>query len=109
MPATVSFITGTTITTLRTPTTGNTSTGTGSAGNVPNLLTLNPLDLTGGSAQGMENIPDEIVQFVNLCSVGDGSTSVAGWGMDFWSTAVFITKCLQALTQKGAPSSYSPQ
>ena len=108
MAATVSFITGTTITTLRTPTTGNTSTGSGSAGNVPNLLTINPLDFTG-TAQGMATIPDEIIQFVNLCSVGDGSTSVTGWGMDFWSTAVFIMKCLQALTAKGAPSSYSPQ
>ena len=108
MAATVSFITGTTITALRTPTTGNTSTGTGSAGNVPELLTINPLDFTG-TAQGMEGIPSEITQFIALCATGDGSTSVLGWGMDFWSTAVFITKCLQALTMKGAPSSYSPQ
>jgi hypothetical protein len=109
MAATVGFISGGTITALKTPTTGNTSTGSGSAGNVPTLQSINPLDFTGGSKQGMENIPDEIRQFVNICSTGDNNTSVAGWGMDFWSTAVFIRMCLTAMIQHGAPSSYSPQ
>lgn len=109
MAATVQFASGTTITALRTSTTGNTSTGSGSAGNVPVLVNLNPLDITGGSNQGMAAIPDEIIQFTNICAVGDATNSVTGWGMDFWSTAVFILKCYQALVQKGAPSSSSPQ
>jgi len=108
MAATVAFVSGTTITALRTPTTGNTAAGAGSSGNVPQLLTINPLDFTGGTNQGMASIPDEIMQFVNICATGDATNSVVGWGMDWFSTAVFIQKCLQAIISKGAPSSYSP-
>ncbi len=108
MAAVVQFKSGTTITALRTPTTGNTAAGTGSAGNVPQLIGINPLDFTGGTNQGMAGIPDEIIQFVNICAAGDATNSVTGWGMDWPSTAVFIMKCLQAITQKGLPSSYSP-
>lgn len=103
MAAVVEFTSGT-ITTLQTPTAINAT-----AGNVPSVLFLNPSDLTAGSKQGMADIPQEIIQFINLLSVGDVTNSVTGWGFDFWTTAVLVQKFLQALLSKGAPSSYSPQ
>lgn len=107
MAAVVEFTSGT-LTTLLTPTAGNTATGSGSAGNVPAIQTLNPADFTANVAQGMGAIPSEIEQFIRLLSAGDAANSVTGWGFDYWTTAVLVQKFLQAHISKGAPSSYSP-
>lgn len=103
MAAVVSLASGT-ITTLFTPTAPNAT-----AGNVPQIQNLDPNDLTASTPQGMASIPSEIIQFINLLSVGDGTTAVAGWGFDFWTTVDLVQTFLQALKMKGAPSSYNPR
>src|SRR5512135_2404713 len=102
MAAVVSLASGT-ITALHTPTAPHAT-----AGNVPQIQNLDRNDLTASHVQGMADMPEEIVQFVNLLSVGDATTAVAGWGFDFWTTVDLVQTMLQALKMKGAPSSYSP-
>lgn len=94
MPATISA--AGTWTTLRTPTTGNTVTGYGGQ---PVLLAINPLDFTGGSAQGMAVLPDELNQFVTIAA--------SAWGLSFWSTVTLINAMLQSIQNRGAPAQYA--
>jgi hypothetical protein len=95
MPATISS--AGTWTTIRTATTGQ---GGANQSNDPHLLNLNPLDLTGGSAQGMGVIPEELLQFLHLAA--------GQWGLSFWPTVTYINALLQALQTRGAPSQLSP-
>ena len=83
-------------TTIRTPTTGNTPL---TNANNPTLLNINPLDLTGGTPQGMAVLPDEVDQFVKL--------AVAQWGLSYWSTVILLNTMLTAIQMRGAPAQYA--